>query len=426
VTLTARGWRLLYTLLFYLALPFLLLRLAFLGFRHRGYWRRLPERFGFARRSPSGARTIWIHAVSVGEFLAALPLITALRSRYFNPRILITTVTPTGADMVRQKLGDAADHAYLPFDVPDAVDRFLTRVRPVLCLLMETELWPNLLAACGGQRVPVVLVNARLSEKSARGYARLASLTRAMLSAVTVIAAQTEGDAARLRAQGAGRIVVTGNLKYDQPLDSEAIKLGREWREKNAAARPVWIAASTHAGEEEIILAAHERIRARYPDCLLILVPRHPDRGAAVTVLAERRGFRARRHGRSAAAAVWDVYVVDVLGRLIMFYAASDIAFVGGSLMRVGGHNLLEPAALGLPVLCGPHAFNFSGARHLLEEAGGLQVVADAGELARAVTGLFGDSSARQSRGRAASEVVAANRGATDRIMRIICGMNAI
>ncbi|HTT08800.1 MAG TPA: lipid IV(A) 3-deoxy-D-manno-octulosonic acid transferase [Gammaproteobacteria bacterium] len=418
-------WRLLYTLSFYLALPFLLLRLGFLGWRHRGYWRRLPERFGFAPYSPPGAITLWIHAVSVGEFLAALPLINALQSKYPNHRILITTMTPTGADMVRQKLGGVVTHAYMPFDVPGAVARFLVRTRPALCVLMETELWPNLLAACAGRRVPVLLANARLSAISARGYARFASLTHAMLSAVTA-AAQTVEDAVRLQTLGAAQITVTGNLKYDQPLDPDAIKLGREWRERNAAARPVWIAASTHAGEEEIVLAAHGQIRRRYPDCLLILVPRHSNRAAAVTTIAERRGFRVQRHSRSEESGDSAVHVVDVLGRLILFYAAADVAFVGGSLVPTGGHNLLEPAALGLPVLCGPYAFNFVEARHLLKEAGGLESVTDATMLAQAVMRLLSDPLARRVRGRAAAAVVEANRGATNRIMSIIAKMGIV
>jgi 3-deoxy-D-manno-octulosonic-acid transferase len=419
--MAARVWRLLYTLLLYLALPFLLLRLGFLGFRHRGYWQRLPERFGHAPQS--GAATLWIHAVSVGEFLAALPLIGALQSKYPGHRILITTVTPTGADMIRQRLGGRVTHAYLPFDIPGAVDRFLVRARPVLGMLMETELWPNLLAACAEHHVPMMLANARLSAVSARGYARFATLTRAMLSAIAAVAAQTEEDAMRLQDLGAAQITVTGNLKYDQSLDPVVVRLGREWRAKNAATRPAWIAASTHAGEEEIVLAAQRRILARYTNCLLILVPRHPDRAAAVATIAKKQGFEVHCHSRADEGAEPEVYVVDTLGELILFYAAADVAFVGGSLIPVGGHNLLEPAALGLPVLCGPYAFNFAEVRRLLAAAGGLETVSSAVTLAQSIVRLLNDPGASQARGQAASSVVQANRGATNRIMSIIAGL---
>lgn len=418
--ITARAWRLLYTLLFYLALPFLLLRLGFLGCRHRGYWQRLPERFGYAPRPPPGVATLWVHAVSVGEFLAALPLICALQAKYPNRRVLVTTVTPTGADMIRQRLGGSVTQAYLPFDIPVAVDRFLACAQPALGVLMETELWPNLLAACAERGVPVVLANARLSAISAHGYARFATLTRAMFSAVTAVAAQTEEDAARLRALGAAQITVTGNLKYDQPLDPVAVERGRDWRKKNAGTKPVWVAASTHAGEEEIILAAQKLIRQWQPDCLLILAPRHPGRVARVEAVAEKHGFKVQRHSRAQPHDRPDVYLVDTLGELVMFYAAADVAFVGGSLISVGGHNLLEPAALGLPVLSGPHVHNFAKARRLLMDAGGLETVTSVDTLVRAVIKLLTDPVMRRTQGQAAARVVQANRGATDRVMEII------
>jgi 3-deoxy-D-manno-octulosonic-acid transferase len=297
------------------------------------------------------------------------------------------------------------------------VARFLGRVRPRLAVVMETELWPNLFRRCGVRRTPLVLANARLSARSARGYRRVASLTSATLQDVTRIAAQSGGDAARLVALGvpAERVAVTGNIKFDITLPDRLPQLAMALR-VSFGRRPVWIAGSTHEGEERMLLEAHAALRRRYPDLLLVLVPRHPERFAAVAALATRQGFRLARRSVLDDPAGAAVYLGDTMGELQLLYAAADIAFVGGSLVPTGGHNLLEPAALGRPVLCGPYLFNFTAIAELLIEAGAATQVATSGELAAAVITLLEDPARRQAIGDAGQRVVAANRGALDRL----------
>lgn len=409
--------RALYSILLYLLLPLLLLRLIWLGLRRPGYRDRWIHRFGFVPRLSAESPRIWIHAVSVGEVRAAQPLIRALRRQRPDLDILVTTTTPTGADCARRQLGNQAQHCYAPYDLPDMVDRFLERTRPRLLVLMETELWPNLLAACRRRGIPTLLANGRLSERSRARYARAAGLVRGMLDGLDLIAARSGADAERFLSLGASQAAlrVAGNLKFDLQLPADLPARGEAQRRTLGTGRPIWIAASTHEGEEAHVLEAAARIRASRPETLLILVPRHPERGARVAALCRRRGqpVVSRSENRYCSDQTV-VYLVDSVGELPLFLAASDVAFMGGSLVPVGGHNMLEPAALGVPVLTGPQVFNFSEVNDLLEREGALMSVTDSDELAAAVLELLGDPGRRRAMGEAGRRVVEANRGAAE------------
>lgn len=407
--------RTLYTLLLHLALPLIALRLYLRGRKAPAYRQRIAERFAF-RLPPLQPGGIWVHAVSVGESIAAAPLIRALRERYPELPITVTCMTPTGSERIRALFGDTVQHCYLPYDLPWAAARFLRRLHPKLAVIMETELWPNHIHQCARRGIPTVLANARLSEKSTRGYARFAGLTRPMLAEMSWIAAQTEAEAERFRQLGARPecVSVTGSIKFDLTIDPElkpraqALRVG--WGATN---RPVWIAASTHAGEDEIVLAAHRQFLQQQPDSLLILVPRHPERFDAVHVLCQREGFRTvRRSSGQPVAGDTQVLLGDTMGELLFLYALADVAFVGGSLVPSGGHNLLEPAALGLPVLSGPHLFNFLEIAAQLREAGALVEVAGSEVLAGLLCRIFSAPALCQSMGCAGFDVLQANRGA--------------
>ena len=415
--------RLAYTFALYLLCPLFLLWYAWRGLRQPSYRRRWIERFGWIRAVPE--RPIWIHAVSVGEVQAALPLIRALLLRYPQRRLLVTTTTPTGSERVRAALGDSIAHAYAPLDLPGSVNRFLRRARPSLGVIMETELWPNLYAGSRRRGVPLLLVNARLSARSAAGYRWLQPLVRRTVNRLNVIAAQSAADAERFVALGAepARVQVMGNIKYDVEPNPRCRAEGAALREQ-IGARPVWIAASTHEGEEEQVLAAHQRLREAWPDALLILVPRHPERFERAADACERFGFAfVRRSLGERPRPDCQVYLGDTMGELMSLYAAADVAFVGGSLVPVGGHNLLEPAALELPVLSGPQVANFRQVTDLLMAADGVEIVADAEALGARVGALWGDGERRQRLGANARAVVEANRGAVERCLSLIDGL---
>jgi 3-deoxy-D-manno-octulosonic-acid transferase len=413
--------RFFYNLLVYLAAPFALLLQLWRGLREPSYREGLGERFGFgpALTGP----VIWIHAVSVGEVQAADPLVRRLLARHPRYTVVLTTVTPTGAARARQLLRDRVQLRYVPFDLPGSVRRFFDRVQPRLAMILETELWPNLYAECGRRRVPLVLASARLSPRSVGRYRLLVPVFRRALSYGIVIAAQSEADAERFRSIGAAgaRTQVTGNIKFDfqPPPDVEA--RGRQWRAQNAPGRPVWVAGSTHEGEEAMVLDAHRRVLARYPEALLLLVPRHPQRFDAVHELLEKRGERyVSRSSGVALPPGTAVMLGDTMGELMMFYAAADLALVGGSLVPIGGHNLLEPASLGRPVLTGPHNFNSEEIAGLLLDAGAARIVTDSGQLAEAVVELFASAGLRESMGAAGRAVLDANRGALDRLLQLV------
>ena len=418
-------WRRFYDLLIWLAVPVVLLRLAGRGLRAPAYWRRWPERFALWRRPPRAA-TIWIHAVSVGEAQAALPVINTLLERRPDASILVTTTTPTGSARVRDALGNRVQHVYLPYDLPGAVARFFNRVRPRVGVIMETELWPNLFRAAHRRGIPLIVVNARLSERSARGYGRVHTLTRSVLRDVHLIAAQSEADAERFRELGAepDRVTITGSIKFDMRISAQAREAGRAIREAAGSSRSVWTVGSTHEGEDEQVLEAFRRVRERHPDCMLILVPRHPERFRRVGEQCRRAGFRvATRSAEGVPDTQTEIFLGDTIGELVAFYAAADVAFVGGSLVATGGHNPLEPAALGVPVVFGPHMFNFAEVSRLLLGAEGAWQVHNAGELASRISDLLADASLRAESGARAAEVVDRNRGALDRILALVEGL---
>ncbi|MHB8474115.1 MAG: 3-deoxy-D-manno-octulosonic acid transferase [Gammaproteobacteria bacterium] len=498
----------LYTALLYLLTPAVLVRLLWRARRAPAYAQRWGERFG---RYPTLDLhdTIWIHAVSVGEVVAAVPLVRVLRSRYPQCPILMTTMTPTGSAQVRRLFGAEVQHIYVPYDLPHAVDNFLRAVRPRLALIMETELWPNLFRACQARGIPLIVANARLSARSAAGYRRFGALTRVTLRAVSVVAAQSSEDAQRFlelldgvpmgsdsfvpaaadqSAVGRQRnltpvvdgrnpaemgsdsfvpadvdqsavlevsaavtemgsdsfacrppddqqlmgqrslsplkipsIEVTGSIKFDMQLPPELREQGQALRRALGAQRPVWIAASTHEGEEPLLLDAHLAVRALLPDALLMLVPRHPERFARVRALCEQRGLTViTRSSQLPCAADTVVFLGDSMGELPLFYAAADLAFIGGSLIKHGGHNPLEAAALAVPLLFGPHMFNFAAISRLLLSEHAAEQVDDVANLGNTVTALLRDTARRHAMGERAQHLVEANRGALERLLQIV------
>ncbi len=412
----------LYTLAMYLATPLLVLRLLARGVRSRPYHRRWPERFGFFE-APGFSGSLWVHAVSVGEVNAAEPLIKALQRDYPNAPLVITTVTPTGTARVHQLFGDSVFHVYLPYDLPFAVSGFLQRTRPRLALIVETEIWPNLYFACRRRGIPLMIVNARLSERSLRGYLPMRGIVRSALRCVRQIAAQSRTDAARYRLLGADpqQLLVTGNMKFDMPIPHGAVAEGAAMREHWGPRRPVWMAASTHEGEELAVLEAHLQVLQRLPDALLLLAPRHPERFRLVEHSVRSLGFAVgTRSADGVPSAAHQVFLIDAMGQLMPFFAAAEVAFVGGSLVPIGGHNVLEPAALSTPVLVGPHTFNFEEITRSLIDQGGAERVADNQQLGHDVLQLLRDPDKRQRMGCAAQQVFERERGAVGRIMQLI------
>lgn len=392
------------------------------GRKAPAYRKRWGERYGF-HRQPLQKGGIMLHSVSVGETLAAIPLVRALRHRYPSLPITVTTMTPTGSERVLSAFGSDVQHVYLPYDLPDAINRFLNNIDPRLVLIMETELWPNLIAALHHRQIPLVIANARLSARSAAGYAKLGSLVRTLLRRITLIAAQNEEDAERFIQLGAPRnqLSVTGSLKFDisvtPQMAAKSVTLRRQW----APHRPVWTAASTHEGEESIILGAHKTLLQQFPDLLLILVPRHPERFPDAVSLVHEAGLTCitRSSGVVPPASV-QVVVGDTMGELMLLYGMSDLAFVGGSLVERGGHNPLEPAAHAIPVLMGPHIFNFKDICARLEDADGLITVTNEASLVKEISLLLSDEDYRNYYGRHAVEVLYQNQGALQRLLDLL------
>ncbi len=408
-------------------MPAALAALLWRGLRDHRYWQGLSERLGFGRTL--SAPGIWLHAVSLGEMSAAAPLARALRLRFPEIPLLITTATPAGRARAAALFEGVADIRFLPYDAPGAVRRFLERARPRAALIMETELWPNLLRECERGGIPVLLASARLSEKSVSRYRRFGSLFAGVFGKKLLVAAQSAEDAERFKAIGADaeRTLVLGNVKFDLEFDDAIVQAGRALRVALAAARPVWIAGSTHPGEEEQLLDAHALLLQSLPRALLLLAPRHADRFAAVAELLGRRAVGFARRSRMAGGAqaqplpsATTVLLVDTVGELGMLYAAADAAFVGGSLVPIGGHNLLEPAALGLPVLTGPSCFNGREIAQLLLARGAALEVKSARELAAALERLLADPRAREQMGSIGRQIIAANRGSVARILALI------
>jgi 3-deoxy-D-manno-octulosonic-acid transferase len=401
-------------------MPFVLGRLYWRGRANPDYRRRWSERFGLLRPlSVTGC--IWVHSVSVGEVRAALPLIEALQSRYPKQPLLVTTTTPTGSRQVTASLDNRVHHVYLPFDLPGSVRRFINGSKPKVAIIIETELWPNLFHYCAGAKIPLIVANARLSKQSARGYRQVAGLTRQLLSHTSLIAAQSQADAVRFRQLGAPWVEVMGNLKYDIMLPDNLPAQGRALRRLLGEQRPVLIAASTHSGEEKFILEAFCTLQQTLPDILLLWVPRHPERFKAVAELCQQRGLNTvKRSENRPCDGTTQIFLGDSMGELLLFYAAADVAFIGGSLVPIGGHNVLEPALLGLPLVFGPHMFHFLEASRQLLKAKTAWQVANAQELAQVVEYLLHAPTIRQTLGHRSIAVVASQRGALQKLLSYI------
>lgn len=415
--------RYLYSFLFYLALPFVFLRLLWRSRKTPEYRRRWGERLGF---SPSFQQCLWLHSVSVGETLAAVPLIKALKEAYPHLPLVVTNMTPTGAARVKAAFGDKVTQVYIPYDLPMAVSRFLKRLQPKIAVIMETELWPNLFHECKKQGVPIVIANARLSAKSAAGYAHIQPLTRDMLHVVSAIASQGKADAERFIELGmaADKVTVTGNIKFDIELPANLTDTSHDLRQQLGQSRLIWIAASTHPTEEEIMLVAHKKILETFPNALLILVPRHPDRFNAVAELIKQNGFQlARRSLQEVCSLQTAVYLGDTMGEMLLMLAAADVAFVAGSFAPIGGHNVLEPAVLGKPVVTGTQLFNFAEISDMLLSNKGMVTVKDSEELAQMISQLFQDNALRIEMGENARRVVLENRGALKKQLELIQGL---
>lgn len=413
--------RVLYSLLLYLATPAALAYLALRGIGDRAYLRRWRERFAFFRR-PERPGGIWIHAASLGEVNAAEPLIRALADAWPDRDLYLTTFTPTGSARVRERFGDDVFHVYSPLDLPGSVRRFFNRLRPGLAVIMETEIWPNLYHEMARRGIPSLLANARISDHSFDRYRYFSRLAGPALAGVSRIGAQSETDADRLRTIGApaDRLSVTGNLKFDIELPGGLQADGAAIRASWGDTRPVLVAGSTHEAEEAPLFDAFTRLLADLPDALLVLVPRHPERFDRAARAAADAGLRtARRSGHQNCPAGVQCYVIDAMGELLRYYAACDVAFVGGSLEPVGGHNVLEPAALARPVVVGPHTFNFADITRSLLDAGAAAQVADAGELAAVLGDLFGNPEQRGRMGEAGARLVKQGQGAVNRTLAL-------
>lgn len=412
----------LYQVLLYLIQPLIWLRLLLRSRKAPAYRKRWGERYGFCKGKvvPQG---ILLHSVSVGETLAAVPLVRALRHHYPDLPITVTTMTPTGSERVRSAFGDDVYHVYLPYDLPGSVNRFLKTVDPKLVIIMETELWPNLISKLHQRKIPLIIANARLSERSAAGYHKLGSFVKTMLQKITLIAAQNQEDGERFIELGLKRshLHVTGSLKFDisvtPELAARAVALRRQW----AAHRPVWIATSTHEGEESIILETHKKLLTQFPQLLLILVPRHPERFPKAEQLTREAGLKYTLRSTDAVPdAQTQVVIGDTMGELMLLYGIADLAFVGGSLVERGGHNPLEAAAHAIPVIMGPYTFNFKNICAKLDQAEGLITVTDSGSMATAIASLLNDEDYRRYYGRHAVEVLHENQGALLRLLTLL------
>jgi len=409
--------RLAYSTIVRALLPAAVVRLLWRGRRESGYRTHVTERFGRYAQPRPAEPLVWIHAVSVGETRAAEPLVRALLARDPACRVLLTHMTPTGRRTGEALFGDKVMRAYLPYDAPGAVGRFLDHYRPLAGMVLETEIWPNLVHGCKVRGIPLYLVNARLSDKSLRGYLRVAAFVRETFGAFTAVGAQTAGDAERLRRVGAKNVEVTGNLKFDVTPPAAQLELGGRFRERYHRPR-VLLAASTREGEEALLVDVLPRIP---DDVLLVLVPRHPQRFDEVAALLASRGIRYERRSENTPLALGTrVLLGDSMGEMFAYYAACDAAFIGGSLLPYGAQNLIEACAVGKPVLIGPHTYNFAEAAERAIDAGAALRVRDAEDLATHAMTLLSDPEKLKEMGARGREFAQAHRGATERVMRML------
>ena len=412
--------RLMYHTLTYILLPFLVLFWFAKSLLNKSYLDRLTQRFGFGYPKLNSG-SIWIHAVSVGEVQASIPLVNELKQHYPYKEIIITTVTPTGSKQVKNIFKDAVETSYIPFETNFAIKNFFNSIKPSVALIMETEIWPNLYKECGSRGIPLILVSARISEKSLINYKRFLPLFRDTLSHGILIAAQSQIDADRFLALGASkdRTWIMGNIKFDFKLPEEMLTKAKIYRSKIFPRRHIWIAASTHEHEEEIILEAHKNISKKIENLLLILVPRHPERFAKITqILKEDNWIYSKKSDDQDIPESCQVLLIDTIGELLFFYACSDVAFVGGSLLPVGGHNLLEPAAIGLPIITGAHTFNQKEMTDRLTQVDALRIVHNVNSLSSDVIFFLTNTEESKNAGQRGKLIVESNKGAIKSLMK--------
>ncbi|MFL2555867.1 MAG: lipid IV(A) 3-deoxy-D-manno-octulosonic acid transferase [Gammaproteobacteria bacterium] len=414
--------RYLYTVVIQLLIPFVLIRLLLVSYKYPVYRKRWLERLGIINWKNTKP-LIWIHAVSVGEVNASKPIINQFLKKYNNHKILLTTVTPTGSITVKEAYKENILNLYLPYDIPFCIDKFLQSVKPSILITMETEIWPNLYHLCNKANIPILIVNGRLSQKSTRRYKLASKLTATTLQLVGAIAAQTRADAERFITLGANEknISITGNLKFDIQVPQSIMEKAEPLRHYFSINRSIWIAASTHEGEEKIILEAHRKILNKHPNAILILAPRHPERVARIIPLCKKANFKyIKRTEEKPFTDENNIFLLDTLGELNLFYAASQVAFVGGSLVRNGGQNMLEPASLNLPVITGPNTHNFSEISELLLQKGALLIAQNEKELSDKVIDLLSDANLRNNMGERGEAVIEANRGSSIKTFELI------
>ena len=424
--------RLLYTLLLYLIFPFVILKLLWRSLSNSAYRQRIHERLGFVTLD-SNKPVIWVHAVSVGETIAAKPLIEALISHYPDYRILVTTTTPTGSDRVKSLFSKRVAHVYYPYDLPEIIYRFLKRIKPQILIIVETEIWPNLYAACHKRHIPIVIVNARLSKKSTHSYAKIKALVAETLSYVKTIAVRSNDDAMSFKQLGASEdiIQISGNIKFDIEPDQEQIKQGKERRKQWGENRPVWVAASTHEGEDEKLLAIYNSLLKVYPDLLFILIPRHPERFNKVYELclsyqfsSKNKQLNTKRHTQISQYQDTNANIIigDSMGEMQSWFATADVVFMGGSLVETGGHNPLEAIAQGVPVVSGQYIFNFEDIVKELEQSDLLYVCQTEAEIESKILALLKLSSASEFTEFQfkAKKIMKQQQGVTARLMKII------
>ncbi len=411
-----------YTCLFYLAVPVIVLRLLWRGIKAPGYRRRWSERFAFYPKEQPPV-DIWFHAVSVGEAEALFPLIQRIQQRHPEVRLLVTTTTPTGSARVRAVLHDNVAHVYLPYDLPDAASRFMRRFKPKLAVIMETEIWPNLYASCGKNDIPLHIINARLSEKSTRNYQKIPRLIRSSLAQAKCIATQSEEDTQRFIAIGActDRLVTLGNIKFDVVISTGLIDQGAQVKANLFPGRFVWVIASSHHGEEALLLDSYQAIKQRIPQLLLVVAPRHPERFVPVKRLCEQKQLKVvTRTAGEICNQDTDIYLLDTLGELKLFYAAADVAFIGGSLVPVGGHNVLEAAAIGLPIVFGPYMNNFKDIAHSILQRDAAIQCQDKDAVSKAILMLYLEPGRRESLVANAKAFIHQNQGVIDKLVGML------